>query len=75
MTRRWLMLGVIAAVCVSACGCAEHGQQKVNYIVPIECLTKPVRLVGCDQTSPPSNCKKSIIELRKACEQVDLRTK
>ena len=51
-------------------GCMhKKASSSLNYTIPINALTKPVLLLGCDGNSPPK-CKSSKISFIKGSEQV-----
>jgi hypothetical protein len=51
-------------------GCAAKKQAGTNLLIPMACLTKPVQMIGCDDSNPPK-CLKAIVTYHKACAMVD----
>jgi len=64
-----LILGLIT-LCLSAC--AAKKPAGTNLVIPVACLTKPIRMVGCDDSNPPK-CKKSIIAYKKGCDEIEVK--
>lgn len=63
---RFLLLSLLALT-----GCARP-RPALTYIVPIQCLTQPIRFVGCDQSNPPQ-CKQTITHYTTGCLQLEAK--
>ncbi len=60
---------VIALLMLAGCRHSPARAATVNYVVPAACLTKDVRLLGCDAGG---NCKKAAIAYRASCAIVEV---
>ena len=64
-----LSLGLIA---LGLLGCAAKKPVGTNLLIAPACLTKPVKMIGCDDNVPPK-CFKSIVAYKKGCEEVEVK--
>lgn len=60
-----------AVICSLAVGCAakRHHGPRVDLVVPISCLKKPVIMKGCDPENY-SDCEKAAVNYYKSCAMV-----
>lgn len=69
MPRLALLLSLLL---LAGCAAKRHRGPRVDLIVPISCIKRPVLLKGCDPETY-RDCDKAMIEYYKACAMVELK--
>jgi hypothetical protein len=66
---------VALALILGSTGCVRRAYvAQFDGTLDVSCITKPVRLIGCDFSKQTPSCKRFEIAYRQGCEQIDAKS-